>query len=66
VRRVLNYEKRLEKNPFGAGLDFLDARFAAFGRDFLRALGRAFAFGRFDFFDLALRAIFASVIVLML
>jgi len=51
-------------------LDFLDERRAAFGRDFifdfLRALGRDFAFGRFAFFDLALRAMFASVIAFML
>ena len=60
------YENKLEKNPFGAGFDFREARFAAFGRDFLRALRRAFAFGRFAFFDLALRAMSASVIVLML
>jgi hypothetical protein len=60
------YENKLEKNPFGADLDFLAVRFAAFGRDFRRALGRAFAFGRFAFFDLALRAMFASVIVFML
>jgi hypothetical protein len=62
----VSYENKLEKKPFGAGLDFLAARFADFGRDLRRALGRVFAFGRFAFFDLALRAIFASVIVLML